>query len=141
MRNGEMAKNLFSGEHQVPGQHACHARYLLLFMHDVVPRHVGLEVEGNLPGHPGEDGKEVGGVSLSLQHMHQRLNKPAACCCVPPAVEARNSAVDYQKVSMVGNPAIRFFEFLDEEAPPQNIHKINKIFCQIRLTTSTVTNL
>ena len=108
MRNGSMisilAEKLFPSEHQVSGQHAGHTRDLLLLMHDVVPRHVRLEVEGNLPGHPGEDGEEVGGVSLSLKHVHQRLNKPAACCCVPPAVEAGNSAVDNQKVSMVGNP-------------------------------------
>ena len=42
---------------------------------------------------------------LSLQDMHQCLNKPAPRCCVPPAVEARDGAVDYQKVGMVGNPA------------------------------------
>ena len=108
MRNGStisiLAKQLFSGEHQVPGQHARHARDLLLLVHDVVPGHIRLEVEGNLPGHPGEDGEKVGGVSFSLQHMHQCLDKPAACCCVPPAVEARNGALDNQKVGVVGNP-------------------------------------
>ena len=73
-------------------------------MHDVVPGHIGLEVKGNLPGHSGEDGEEVRGVPLSLQDMHQCLNKPAPRCCVPPAVEARDGAVDYQKVGMVGDP-------------------------------------
>ena len=97
-------KKLFPSEHQVSGQHAGHTRNLLLLVHDVVPGHVRLEVEGHLPGHPGEDGEEVGGVGLPLQDVHQRLNKPAACCCVPPAVEAGYGAVDYQKVGMVGNP-------------------------------------
>ena len=48
-----LAQKLFSGEHQVPGQHARHARDLLLLVHDVVPRHIRLEVEGNLPGYSG----------------------------------------------------------------------------------------
>ena len=99
-----LAEKLFPSEHQVPGQHAGHTGDLLLLVHDVVPGHVGLEVEGHLPGHPGEDGEEVRGVGLPLQHVHQSLNKPAACCCVPPAVEARNGAVDYQKVGVVRNP-------------------------------------
>ena len=104
----KVAFGLFPGEDQVPSQHTCHTRNLLLLVHDVVAGHVGLEVEGHLPGHPGEDGEEVGGVGLPLQDVHQRLNKPAACCCVPPAVETRNGAVDYQKVSVVGNPTIFF---------------------------------
>ena len=57
MRNGStisiLAQKLFSGEHQVPGQHARHTRDLLLLVHDVVPRHIRLEVEGNLPGYSG----------------------------------------------------------------------------------------
>ena len=48
---------------------------------------------------------------LSLQHMHQCLNKPAACCCVSPAVEARNGTVDYQKVGVVGNPTEHLAKF------------------------------
>ena len=100
----KVAFGLFPGEDQVPSQHTCHTRNLLLLVHDVVAGHVGLEVEGHLPGHPGEDGEEVGGVGLPLKHVHKSLNKPAACCCVPPAVEAGYGAVDYQKVGMVGNP-------------------------------------
>ena len=74
-------------------------------MHHVVARHVGLEVESHLPGHPGKDGEQVGGVGLPLKNVDQSLDEPAACCCVPPAVEARNCAVDYQKVRMIWNPS------------------------------------
>ena len=46
-------EKLFPSEHQVPGQHASHAGDLLLLVHPVVGRHVGLEVKRDLPGHPG----------------------------------------------------------------------------------------
>ena len=42
---------IFSGEDQVSSQHACHARDLLLLVHDMISRYIGLEVKGNLPGH------------------------------------------------------------------------------------------
>ena len=73
-------------------------------MHDVVPWHIGLEVVGNFPGHPVEDGVKVCGLCFPLQDMNKSLNKVAACCCVPPAVEARNGALNNQKVGMTGNP-------------------------------------
>ena len=53
----KVAFGLFPGEDQVPSQHTCHTRNLLLLVHDVVAGHVGLEVEGHLPGHPGKDGE------------------------------------------------------------------------------------
>ena len=100
----KVAFGLFPGEDQVPSQHTCHARNLLLLVHDVVAGHVGLEVKGHLPRHPGEDGEQVGGVGLPLKNVDQSLDEPAACRRVPPAVEARDCAVDYQKVRMIGNP-------------------------------------
>ena len=53
---------------------------------------------------PGEYGEQVPGVSLPLNDVTEGLYEPAALGGVPPAVEARNCAVDYQKVRMIGNP-------------------------------------
>ena len=73
-------------------------------MHHVVPWHIGLEVVGNFPAHPVEDGVKVCGLCFPLQHMNKSLNKPGAFFSVPPAVEARNSALNNQKVGVTGNP-------------------------------------
>ena len=48
----KVAFGLFPGEDQVPSQHTCHTRNLLLLVHDVVAGHVGLKVEGDLPANP-----------------------------------------------------------------------------------------
>ena len=67
-------------------------------MHGVVGGNVGLKVEGNLPGDPGQDGQKVSGVGLSLDDIAQGLDEPTALSGVSPAVESRNSAVSNQKV-------------------------------------------
>ena len=61
-------------------------------MHPIVGGHIGLEVEGDLPGHPGQDGQEVPGVSLSLDNITQGLDEPTALGGVSPAVESGDSA-------------------------------------------------
>ena len=43
---------------------------------------------------PGQYGQEVPGVSLSLDHVAEGLDEPAALGDVPPAVETRNGAED-----------------------------------------------
>ena len=43
---------LLPGEHQVPGQHAGDAGDLLLLVHTIVGRNIGLEIKGNFAGHP-----------------------------------------------------------------------------------------
>lgn len=61
-------------------------------MHSIVGGDIGLEVEGDLPGHPGQDGQQVPGVRLSLDHVTQGLDEPTALGSVPPTVEARDGA-------------------------------------------------
>ena len=41
---------------------------------------------------------------LSLNDVTECLDEPTALGCVPPTVEARDSAVGNQKVSMAGDP-------------------------------------
>jgi len=55
-----------SSKEDIPGEHGCDARYLLLFVHDKIARGVGLEVEGDLAGHAGQVGEEILGRPVSL---------------------------------------------------------------------------
>ena len=84
----------------ISSEHRCNARNLLLLVHEIISRGVGLEVEGHLPCHPGQDGQQVPSLRLPGQDMAQRLYEPRPRRRVPPRVEAGDGRVGDQEVGV-----------------------------------------
>jgi hypothetical protein len=88
-------------EENVPREHGCDAGDLFPLVHHVIPRRVGLEIQGHPARHASHDGEQVaGGRRVTGQLLAQRLHEPRPIGRVAPRVESGDGAVADEKVGV-----------------------------------------